>query len=198
MFDWTEERKARFAALFRLGVQRPALMAEFGITANAVAGLAHRLGLTMKERPGGFSPWKGRTYPKKRKLKPRVEFSFEAIKEAVENLPPIPIKAPIPRVRLKEPEPETSVIPIVSIVPEQKPSIIVLQEEDFRSTTLSAAGRSVLQLRLNQCRYPFGDPKLSDFYFCSAIKERGSAFCEDHKKLCWRPPLYAGGPPRSS
>jgi hypothetical protein len=50
---------------------------------------------------------------------------------------------------------------------------------------VSAAGRAVLSLQPNQCRFPFGDPKTDDFRFCSqpCPPDREPRYCDEHHKL---------------
>lgn len=40
------------------------------------------------------------------------------------------------------------------------------------------------------CRYPFGDPRQSDFRFCGARKEHVGPYCKKHKDLCSKESFY--------
>lgn len=44
---------------------------------------------------------------------------------------------------------------------------------------------SLLELKLNSCRWPIGDPKDADFHFCGADTVTGKPYCEEHCKLAY-------------
>jgi len=46
------------------------------------------------------------------------------------------------------------------------------------------ARKSLLDLNLNDCRYPVGDPKTPGFGFCALERVPGSAYCHAHKERC--------------
>lgn len=50
----------------------------------------------------------------------------------------------------------------------------------------SSAHDSVVNLKPNQCRWPFGDPRGEDFGFCSRKKIAGKPYCQEHYDMSWR------------
>lgn len=55
-----------------------------------------------------------------------------------------------------------------------------------------AAGVSLLDVKSDQCRYPYGDPKDADFILCGAPVLAGRPYCAKHCKRC-----YQSLPPKS-
>jgi len=53
--------------------------------------------------------------------------------------------------------------------------------EDGRAVTVAT-------LSYSMCRYPIGDPALSDFAFCGRGTARGRVYCADHAALCYVAP----------
>jgi GcrA cell cycle regulator len=46
---------------------------------------------------------------------------------------------------------------------------------------------TVLELKFNSCRWPIGDPRLSDFRFCGKMRVAKCSYCPEHKALGSRP-----------
>ena len=46
---------------------------------------------------------------------------------------------------------------------------------------------TLLQLKFNSCRWPIGDPKLSDFRFCGKTRVAHCSYCPEHKAISYRP-----------
>lgn len=46
--------------------------------------------------------------------------------------------------------------------------------------------RKLLELTSVHCRYPIGDPRTPDLYFCGARKASSSSYCHQHTKVCQR------------
>jgi len=44
---------------------------------------------------------------------------------------------------------------------------------------------SLLDLKLNSCRWPIGDPKDSDFHFCGKDTVTGKPYCSEHCKIAY-------------
>jgi GcrA cell cycle regulator len=47
--------------------------------------------------------------------------------------------------------------------------------------------RSLGALKRNECRWPYGDPRLKDFYFCGKQKSAGHPYCGFHMRRAFRP-----------
>jgi GcrA cell cycle regulator len=46
---------------------------------------------------------------------------------------------------------------------------------------------TVLELKFDSCRWPIGDPKLSDFRFCGKTRLAKYPYCPEHKAISYRP-----------
>lgn len=44
---------------------------------------------------------------------------------------------------------------------------------------------SLMDLKLNSCRWPMGDPKDEDFHFCGADTVTGKPYCSEHCKIAY-------------
>lgn len=42
-------------------------------------------------------------------------------------------------------------------------------------------------LEPSSCRYPYGDPRTSDFYFCGRSAIEGLSYCDHHRQVCFVP-----------
>ena len=42
-------------------------------------------------------------------------------------------------------------------------------------------------IRQTECRWPYGDPRQKDFYFCGKQKVVGNPYCEFHKRQAFAP-----------
>jgi GcrA cell cycle regulator len=49
----------------------------------------------------------------------------------------------------------------------------------------AAGGRSLLDLRPGDCRWPVGDPAMSEFRFCGAGRISGFSYCADHCRVAY-------------
>lgn len=48
--------------------------------------------------------------------------------------------------------------------------------------------RTVFTVAERDCRFPIGDPRSPQFYFCGAVKKDGSSYCEYHWNVAYRMP----------
>ena len=83
---------------------------------------------------------------------------------------PPPPKKLLTRKRLS---PEVVITALTDLVEPPKPEVLP-----------NTTGEAILWLGKKSCRYPYGDPRTSNFYFCSAEKITGSSYCLFHSKLC--------------
>jgi GcrA cell cycle regulator len=51
-----------------------------------------------------------------------------------------------------------------------------------------AERKSIASLDECSCRWPIGDPQMSDFYFCGKKKVPGLPYCEFHARRAFQPP----------
>ena len=49
---------------------------------------------------------------------------------------------------------------------------------------------TVLTIRGNQCRYPYGDPRNEEFAFCARPCGVVGPYCADHARLCYTPSAH--------
>lgn len=48
--------------------------------------------------------------------------------------------------------------------------------------------KSIQTLMENHCRWPIGDPQMTDFHFCGKSKVNGLPYCEFHARRAFQPP----------
>ena len=47
--------------------------------------------------------------------------------------------------------------------------------------------RTLRGLKQDECRWPYGDPRQKDFYFCGKPRVGDSPYCEFHKRRAFQP-----------
>ena len=47
--------------------------------------------------------------------------------------------------------------------------------------------RTLGSLKRHECRWPYGDPRQEDFYFCGKPRMGHSPYCEFHKRRAFQP-----------
>ena len=57
----------------------------------------------------------------------------------------------------------------------------------IKATNTSPLRIKLLDLKECMCRWPIGDPRSADFYFCGRQKQAGSSYCEHHSRIAIRP-----------
>jgi GcrA cell cycle regulator len=45
---------------------------------------------------------------------------------------------------------------------------------------MTKKGKSIIELKANECRWPIGDPRQEDFHFCGASQTPGRPYCAHH------------------
>jgi len=75
---------------------------------------------------------------------------------------------------------------------EARPSPIKKQEKQSHKTSLKPKSKSgqktmvgLLDLKMNSCRWPIGDPKEPGFHFCGAQVSTGKPYCPEHCKVAY-------------
>jgi GcrA cell cycle regulator len=61
--------------------------------------------------------------------------------------------------------------------------------------------RTLRSLKRDECRWPYGDPRQKDFYFCGKQKATGHPYCEFHMRRAFqasRPREYRPHLPRAA
>lgn len=54
--------------------------------------------------------------------------------------------------------------------------------------------KTLMQLRENDCRWPYGDPGKPDFFFCGGVAETGCPYCAFHSRVAFTPITRARKP----
>ncbi|KEG21184.1 GcrA family cell cycle regulator [Bartonella bacilliformis] len=168
--SWTHERVELLRKLWSEGLSASQIAAQLGeVSRNAVIGKVHRLKL-----PGRVKT---------------VQLVSRTQKTLTADIVPS-----VSRVHRVTP----------SVTPEISPSCSVrttalkvdLMTHDTAKDDVSATSKVVvpmarhlnlLQLSENTCRWPVGDPLLSDFHFCGADSGEGSPYCAFHAKIAFQP-----------
>ncbi len=56
--------------------------------------------------------------------------------------------------------------------------------ENTNNEEPNSLNKTMLDIKNNECRYPHGDPKQSNFGLCGHPVKSGSSYCKFHHKLC--------------
>ena len=64
----------------------------------------------------------------------------------------------------------------------------------IRKKTSTARGANLLAVTERMCKWPFGDPKKTDFHFCGRAIDVSMTYCAEHRAIAYTPakkPLIA-------
>lgn len=151
--SWTEAMATRAQEMRVAGISSSKIAAELGVSRNAVIGKLHRMGVA---KPGKSQkpPSEKRSHEKK---VPSAVETKPCVKPAwfvmVVEAPPVAV----------DPGPVEVPADPNAPLPESRPC-------------------TIMELTSKTCRFPFGDPLLTDFRFCGAEKEPDVAYCPSHAK----------------
>lgn len=167
--SWTDERVELLKKFWSEGFSASQIAAQLGgVSRNAVIGKVHRLKL----------PGRGKTTPVVSRAQKVLTGSNPSVQRARRVVP--------------------SVVPIndPSDNSEELALKVDFTAENVAENTVSAQSNVVmpvsrhlnlLQLSENTCRWPVGDPLLSDFHFCGADSGETNPYCAFHAKLAFQP-----------
>ncbi|MCZ2328023.1 GcrA family cell cycle regulator [Bartonella sp. F02] len=168
--SWTCERVELLKKFWSEGLSASQIAAQLGgISRNAVIGKVHRLKL----------PGRGKTaqvVSRTQKTLAGVNPSMSRIRRSASSV--LPENAPVSR-RVEE-----TALKVAS--PAENISGVDMSEKSDVVVPMSR-NLNLLQLSENTCRWPVGDPLLSDFYFCGADSGEGSPYCSFHAKIAFQP-----------
>jgi GcrA cell cycle regulator len=160
MTGWTEERVELLKELWSEGLSASQVAERLGgLARNAVIGKVHRLCLATP--PGREYRMAGHGQPRGRRRVP----------------------AGTPRaIRLR---PRIAPAALVAAVPASaiKPAAAVVEDPQIHIEELP--GVALLDLRAEQCRFPYGDPKRDFRGFCG--RDASGSFCPHHSRIVYRP-----------
>jgi GcrA cell cycle regulator len=159
--SWTDERVELLKRLWSDGCSASQIAAELGgyLTRNAVIGKVHRLGLSGRDKnPPGVTP-------RPRKAGRSHQSPFNGMPTKPQRTAVSPFKgAPDLPVEPLAPEPEL----IQDIIP-------------------IGQRCSILELTMDTCHWPIGDPNSSDFFFCGGKTIEGLPYCGYHSRIAYQP-----------
>jgi GcrA cell cycle regulator len=165
---WNDERIDLLKKLWAEGLSASGIASRLGdVSRNAVIGKVHRLGLPGR-RPTSRSN-KARTSTKKERT--------------TQPSPARPVRRPTCSVQ------DALALRLVKETkPAPKPRLVIIPqpEKEFEI----AAGVKLLDLNEHMCRWPEGDPKASDFYFCGRRSAEGLSYCAHHARLAFKPMFW--------
>ena len=159
--SWTDERVELLGKLWMEGRSASQIAGELGlgVTRNAVIGKVHRLGLA--GRPKSANPTVGAQRGKPKIAARSAEAESAGKVEYDTVLMPLPDAA-------------------VAVVPLRPPVSEVVIPLTERVT--------IMDLRDTSCRWPMGDPMMTEFRFCGArTGGNGVPYCAAHSRLAFQP-----------
>ena len=161
---WTDERVMRLRELWAQGFSASQIAGQLGggVTRNAVIGKVHRLKLSGRAKPANSSQ---RTRSTSRPGGRRRAGSA-GVKPRIMATPIIGATA------LKPTEVEEE---DVRAAPDQATELFIPPEERI----------SLLGLNEKTCKWPIGDPLVSDFYFCGRNAGDSGPYCEFHARRAY-------------
>lgn len=164
--NWTDERIERLKSLLATGMSASKIAADLGgMTRNAVIGKAHRLGLMRERRIASPSEIAER---QRQAAAARSRGQAEGARRRIEA-----------RAQSKRhAAPET-----VSPLGDQVDGMVDLPFENI------PVGQrcSILELTETSCRWPIGDPKGDEFFFCGGKTVDGLPYCGYHSRIAYQP-----------
>ncbi len=92
----------------------------------------------------------------------------------------------IPKPRPSKPKVDPQTLRVLAMIKEVKKAKEKERKVRLRVIT-DKKEVTLLQLKLNSCRWPIGDPKLSDFRFCGKIRLATCSYCPEHATISYRP-----------
>lgn len=157
---WNDERVELLKKLWGEGLSASQIAGRLGgVTRNAVIGKVHRLGLSGRA-----------TTSRMKSIRPRARTNNAATVKRHNGKPRFGTigGAGLRHGFTGEAEP---------YVPPAEEIVIPLNERKYIQTLTETC-----------CRWPIGDPQLSDFHFCGKSKVPGIPYCEFHARRAFQPP----------
>jgi len=160
MVGWNDERVELLKKLWSEGLSASQIAGRLGeVTRNAVIGKVHRLGLSGRA-----------TTSRMKSHRPRARAAAAAnVKQRLQKRGFATNGNPLVR-QLYQPDAEP-------FVPAVEELVIPLKER-----------KTIQTLSECSCRWPIGDPQMSDFHFCGKNKVNGLPYCEFHARRAFQPP----------
>lgn len=166
---WTDEMVDQLREMWREGLTTGEIGRRLGVSKNSIVGKVHRLGLS------------GRPSPIKKKEDPNAPQEITATKPIKEKSKETPIKEktetkPIIKAEkapAKEPEHKEK-----EVASAPKTEVHAPSHHHYGKTNLT-------ELDNHTCRWPLGDPKDENFYFCGKKVRIGQTYCDEHSSIAY-------------
>ena len=165
--SWTEDRVALLTKLWKEGKTAKEIADTLGgVTRNAVIGKAHRLNLSGRSSP--ISPGKKRTAVGAQSKKTKTQAQEQA------------------RPPSRKPEKQSTPANSKTKPATPPPANLNLKASSPSSPRKKGEGYQLADLKDSMCRWPSGDPKEDDFYFCGERSVPGLPYCEAHSQKAYQ------------
>ncbi|MCZ2203425.1 GcrA family cell cycle regulator [Bartonella sp. A05] len=167
--SWTDERVELLKKFWSEGLSASQIAAQLGgVSRNAVIGKVHRLKL----------PGRGKTTQVVSRTQKILSGVSSTVPRTRRSVPPV-----LPENALSTSS-EDMALKIDFIAEE-----VVESDVPVQSNVVMPVSRhlNLLQLSEHTCRWPVGDPLLSDFHFCGADSGESNPYCAFHAKLAFQP-----------
>lgn len=167
--EWSGARVAQLKVLYAAGLSASQIAAEIGggVTRNAVIGKTMRLKL----------PARGK----------RLESSVPnriIVRRPAPDPAPRPSPAPAPRSSAPPPRRnQTNSLSEKIAIAEAEPGL----PERLKGEKPDGTGIKFIDLTVNNCHWPKGDPLDEDFEFCGARAIPGMSYCSHHCRISYTP-----------
>jgi GcrA cell cycle regulator len=166
--NWTDERVEQLTKLWGEGLSASQIARQLGgVTRNAVIGKVHRLKLSGRAKTVSTA---------KRTKKQGDETTVTRVRQAQSS------GATVMRSR---PVVVGNTVMKMDMVAQAATVTQLFAEPEFVAPT--SRKLTLVQLGERTCKWPEGDPMLSDFHFCGNDIRDGSPYCSFHSKLAFQP-----------
>lgn len=166
--SWTDERVEQLKKLWAEGLSASQIAAQLGgVSRNAVIGKVHRLHLPGRAKSGGSRA--PRT--KRPAAAPRTNYANHTTSGGA------------PRATSGRGGAAAAVKPDVDAVAFQD-----VEMRPIEDVVVPISKKlKLVELSETTCKWPVGDPLLSDFHFCGNDADENAPYCTYHSKLAYQP-----------
>lgn len=185
MFDWTDDRIDRLRAMWKDGHRSTDIEREFGdgCTRNAVIGKLGRLGLLGGTRPvstpPAMSPEPAPTGFPAVRPPPALALNFSPAPKR-EQRPGVSLSNAVRKLQADADRAAERAVRLEGMRKEN--------EAAERRFTPIEGGKTLLEIRTHECRWPHGDPTdIEAFRFCGEATDGTGPYCAAHAALALNP-----------
>ena len=172
---WTDDRVTEAKSLWAQGKSAGQIANRFGVTRNVVIARLRSLGLLGKR--GEWDDRKDKLLTElwernisQGNIAKQVSMSTTAVRSRAIRLGLTPRQEPAPK-KSERRQRRFNFAKLFDGITETVAEPPIEQRKTF------------FELEDCHCRWPFGDPRKSDFYFCGATKINGFSYCAAHLRL---------------